>query len=268
MTDLNHLAAENGQDSHEALAEGRLVKLHSAVQSSSNAKDQVLLAVTSVNTEMSNVSRWRGCPSQWCRECCASESVFSSSSKFKCILKDPSELPTGRTCTGLSKRNSQPHQSKVDCEFTSLESMWSPDQLLGKCSKASKCCCPRSQLASLKNVRPVKSSVHPNQFCVSQETAEAWGDLKEFKYSNGMTETFMSVGNAYDVSNINLCGFFWRPGPAADQGERGARYSRIVFLSGGRYLTDLSGLVKVGSDYECPDDQIESRKEPRLICSC
>lgn len=217
---------------------------------------------------MSNVSRWSSCPSQWCRECCASESIFSSSSKFKCILKDSSELPTGRTCTGLSKRNSQPHQSKVDCEFTSLDGK-DPHQLLGKCSKKAKCCCPRSQLASLQNVRPVKSSAHPNQFCVSQETAEAWGDLKEFKHSNGMTERFMSVGNPYDVSNINLCGFFFGgPGKAADQGERGARYSRIVFLSGGRYLTDLEGLVQVGSDYECPDDQIASRKGPLLICSC
>jgi hypothetical protein len=203
--------------------------------------------------EMMNASNWEGCPTQ-CSECCKSDSFFGSGGKFKCILKKKSEFPEGRRCTGLSKRNSAPEQSKVDCELTEAEVATVPQEL-GQCSKKAVCCCPEVELPKY---RPLQVPSPPrDQICVSQETAREWGSKKTIRHSNGLVEVVKLIGNPYDVDNISLCGFFDAPGKPKDQGERGARYYRAYGLRG-QCKTDIKGLTMRGTEYTCPSGEVRS----------
>lgn len=258
-TDQEHLATDAQTSDSDEPQHEKISELHSAAL-------KTFKEAFFQSREMMNASEWEGCPTQYCSECCKSDSFFGSSKKFKCILKQESELPEGRRCTGLSKRNSAPEQSKVDCDLTEAEVATVPTEL-GQCSKKAVCCCPEAPLLALPKYRPYQISSPPKgQICVSQETAEEWGKKKIISHSNGVVEV-MELINKYDPSNIGICGFFDKPGKPKNQGERGARYHRAYGLAG-QCKTDIKGLTMRGAEYTCPSGEVRSDKENGFYCNC
>lgn len=227
--------------------------------------------VSNRNADLAEVNRTDfKCPFDYCSECCAASGTFGigkSSSKFKCVLKKASDLPRRRTCDGLAKRKEVPTQSKVECEV--LPEDGDINTIAPKCSKKATCCCPKALLDGL-TIGKLKSNPASNKVAEIKQT-QCFAGVKDGRidHGNGLVEIFEHKQD-YIFDSLGLFPtIYFCDGPRAPASLKGTGYhERTKAILTGECKTDLRGLEKVGTSFECPADMIVSDPENGVECQC
>lgn len=211
-----------------------------------------------------SLTKWEGCPKE-CSECCKTDVIFGlgeSSSKFKCVLKDAAVWRLeGFVCSesSFAWRRANPEQAQIDCEFTRANAPKAPEKI-GKCSKKSDCCCPKSALARIRKMGVFnnKHSAPPNYVCDARHEG-----VRKVISGDGVVEVLELVAPWTELEAKKFCS-----NRESVDDERKDLYKRKVFIKSGQCFTDLNGLVLRGSTYECPSNMIDSNDYSDIFCKC
>lgn len=235
------------------------VDLHSAERNDQSS----IASARSDSFGNASLTKWEGCPEE-CSECCKTDVMFGlgeSSSKFKCVLKHAATWPENRRCSesSFAWRQSNPSQAKIDCEFTRADAPEAPKEI-GKCSKKSDCCCPKSALARIRKMGVFRNKGYAPRNYVCDASNKK---VVKVDRGDGVVEILERVAKWTESEAEEFC----FTAPTVDH-EIEDLYERKVFIHSGQCFTDLNGLVLRGSTYECPSDMINSNDYSNIFCKC
>lgn len=215
-----------------------VVSLHTANEQETVINGVQTLSSTALNTSLPEFP----CP-EACSECCASDSWFGGSKKFKCVLKKAYQFPRGRICTDRKQRASSPGQYKAECELTQLEiEMYQQPR---KCSKKATCCCSKDKM----------KLVHRYEYSLNRAVcARNNGKNQKVRHEHEGRSVYEILTMVEDTPTEPILGMSHTCAGFGDL----VRYHREVEVFGGQCLTDLKGLEAVGEKYECPENMFET----------